>query len=311
MRQAEDWKYILGTGHWEAFRESKLDMADIHAAGRTWAAAIGGVQRPWLCWNVDHDWCLVQQKLVREVGWTPVVGFDPRVGPPPLVDGAICVDFNAPFGLPTMWLHFPLEFIFLFCDRIAFWHADLIMRRDKIRAVAERFASLPDGTAAAVVPNQGRLAILSPKKRRYWEVLGCSTRGSSRDQFENGCGWWRNFWMHPSTPASQAAERETYYYDSGAGIRFWHKKCRGRMTLIPERYVSEGHCTRIGRKDYVEASKNDYTRDLSKELSLNTDLREVCDRLGVGDLVGETGGSRARRGGGCTPTGSTGSDAYC
>jgi hypothetical protein len=61
----------------------------------------------------------------------------------------------------------------------------------------------------------------------------------------------------------------------------------------------------------VEASKNDYTRDLSKELSLNTDLREVCDRLGVGDLVGETGGSKARRGGGCTPTGSTGSDAYC
>ena len=54
------------------------------------------------------------------------------------------------------------------------------------------------------------------------------------------------------------------------------------MTLIPEGYVLEGHCTRIGRKDYVEASKNDYTRDLSKELSLNSDLREVCDRLAWG-----------------------------
>ena len=246
---------------------------------------LDGVELPWLCWNVDPDWCLVQQKLVREVGWTPVVGFDPRVGPPALIDGAICIDFNQPFGLPTMWLHFPLEFIFLFCDRMAFWHADLILRREKMRAIAERFANLPDGTGAAVLPTEGRLAVLSPKKRRYWEVLGCNTRGSSRDQFESGCGWWMNFWMHPATPAAEAAERKTYYYDSGTGIRFWHKKCGGRMMLIPESFVSEGHCTRIGRKDYVEASPNDYKRDLSKELSLNSDLREVCDRLGVGDLL--------------------------
>jgi hypothetical protein len=286
VRPDEDWKYILGTGHWEAFRELKLDMTVIHAAAKKWAAVLDGVKLPWLCWNVDRDWSLVQQKLVQEVGWTPVVGFDPRVGPPPLIDGAICIDFNEPFGLPTMWLHFPLEFTFLFCERMAFWHADLIMGRDKMRAIADRFARLPDGVGAAVAPNEGRLAFLSAKKRRYWEVLGCNTRGSSRDQFEKGCGWWMNFWMHPSTPANAVAERETYYYDSGSGIRFWHKKLGGKMMLIPERYVAEGHCTRIGRKDYREASPNTYKRNLSKELSLNSDLQEVCERLGVGDLVG-------------------------
>jgi hypothetical protein len=286
MRSVEDWRYILGTGHWEAFRELKCDMATIRSAAEKWAAALNGVRLPWLCWNVDHDWCVVQQKLVREVGWTPVVGFDPRVGPPPLIEGAICIDFNEAFGLPTMWLHFPLEFIFLFCDRMAFWHADLIMSREKMRAVAEQFANLPDGTGAAVVPIEGRLAILSPKKRRYWEVLGCNTRGASLDQFERGCGWWMNFWMHPSTPPGQVAERQSYYYDSGTGVRFWHRKCGGRMVIIPESYVSEGHCTRIGRNDYVEASQNNFTRNLSKELSLNSSLSEVCDRLGVGDLVG-------------------------
>jgi hypothetical protein len=46
---------------------------------------------------------------------------------------------------------------------------------------------------------------------------------------------------------------------------------------------------------------------LSKELSLNSDLREVCDRLCVGDLVGKTGRMTARRIGGCMPTGSSGS----
>jgi hypothetical protein len=294
MRSLGDWKYILGTGHWEAFRELKVQMEDIYTAAQKWAAALDDVKLPWLCWNVDHDWCLVQQKLIREVGWTPVVGFDPRVGPPPLIDGAICIDFNESFGLPTMWLHFPLEFIFLFCDRMAFWHADLIMRREKMQAVAKKFADLPDGTAAAVVPKEGRLAIFSPKRRRYWEVLGCSTRGSSREQFAKGCGWWMNFWMHPSTSNDMAVKRQGYYYDTGTGIRFWHKKCGGKMLLIPESYICEGHCTRIGRQNYIEASPNNFKRELSKELSLNNDLHEVCNRLGVGDLIADYGRTATR-----------------
>jgi hypothetical protein len=285
MYSNEDWNYIFGTGHWEAFHVGNKSMADIESAAARWAEQLVGVKRPWLCWNVDSDWCLVQQKLVSEVGWTPVVGFDPRVGPPKLVAGAILIDFNAPFGLPTMWLHFPLEFTFLLCDRMAFWHADLIMRREKMRKMADMFATLPDGAAAAVKPDEGVLACLSPRKRRYWEVVGCNTRGSSRSQFENGCGWWLNFWMHPSNSPDQRRIRIRYYHDSGSGIRFWHKHCGGDVRLIPNAYIEEGHCTRIGRKDYKAASPNTFRRDLSKEINLNNDLIEVCTRLGVADLL--------------------------
>ena len=286
MRSTEEWRYILGTGHWEAFRELKLSMDDIRAAAAGWAETLKGVERPWLCWNVDPAWCLVQQKLVKEVGWTPVVGFDPRVGQPPLVEGAIPIDFNKEMQLPTMWLHFPMEFIFLYCDRLAFWHADLIMPREKMRSIADRFAAMPDGMGAAVVQQERLLSRFLPsKQRRYWEVLGCSTRGASRDQFEKGAGWWMNFWMNPNTSPGQEAVRSHYYYDSGSGIRFWHRKLGGKMLLIPETFVATGHCTRITRSDYVEASPNNFKRELSKELSLNNDLLDVCTRMGVQDLV--------------------------
>lgn len=285
IRTTEEWRYIFGTGHWEAFNQLGVTMADVEVAVRPWAAALAGVKRAWLCWNVDPAWCVVQQKLVREVGWTPVVGFDPRVGPPPLVDGAICIDFNAHFKLPTMWMHFPMEFVFLFCDRLAFWHADLLVRRDRMRSIAAGFADLPDGAAAAVAPREGRLGFLSPKRRRYWELIGCNTRSASRQQFEDGCGWWMNFWMNPNNNPEMRIERSQYYYDSGSGIRYWHKKCGGKVKLIPEKFVAEGHCTRIGKKDYIENSPNNSQRNLNLELEKNFNLKNVCSELGLSNLV--------------------------
>jgi len=281
----EDWRYIFGTGHWEAFHQLGVTMADVEEAAKPWAEALAGVDRPWLCWNVDPAWCVVQQKLVREVGWTPVVGFDPRIGPPPLVDGAICIDFNSHFQLPTMWMHFPMEFVFLFCDRLAFWHADLLVRREKMRSIAESFSALPQGAASAVAPHEGRLAFLSPKQRRYWEVIGCNTRGASRHQFEAGCGWWMNFWMNPNNTRTMSDERSQYYYDSGTGMRYWHRKCGGDLRLIPERLIEEGHCTRIGKKDYKEKSPNNSKRNLGLELGENFQLKEVCRNLNIYDLV--------------------------
>ena len=44
-----------------------------------------------------------------------------------------------------MWLHFPLEFAFLFTEHLAFWHADLLVRRAKMVRYAAQFAALPDG----------------------------------------------------------------------------------------------------------------------------------------------------------------------
>lgn len=285
MPDTHDWNYILGTGHWEAVREKNLSIDDLLGIARGWGRQIGDIQRPWLCWNVDPAWCLVQQKLVVEAGWTPVVGGDPRAARPALLKESIFIDFNKELQLPTMWLHFPMEFIFAMAPRMAFWHADLLLRREKMEKLARSFADMPDGEAAAVRPRQGRLAFLSPRQLRYWEVIGCNTRAASKSQFDQGAGWWMNFWDHPSTPPAAREARSRYYYDSGSGVRCWHKKLGGHMHLIDEAYIEEGHCTRIGRKDYKEASPNNFTRNLTKELSLNNELTEVCGRLGIADLL--------------------------
>jgi hypothetical protein len=274
----------LGTGDWEAFCMSGVPIAELLGEADRWATSLQGIERPWLCWNVDDDWCLVQQRLVREIGWTPVVGFDPRVGPPPLVRGAVLLDFNEKLRLPAMWLHFPLEFAFRFSERLAFWHADCLIRVEKMRRFAEMFAALPDGEMAAVAPRVRWVRTFRPT--RYWEVLGCCTRGASRSQFENGCGWWMNFFKHPNTPVEEQAMRSRYYWDSGAGILFWRRRIGGIVHKIPEGDIAEGHFTFQRRKDYKRASPINFKRDLSKELSLNNDLGAACDRLGIGHLLG-------------------------
>ena len=108
-----------GKGNWEEFPGVPLET--VHEAAAEWRRALAGVTRPWLCWNVSERWGRLQQRLIQEVGWTPVVGYDPRCGPPAAVlPGSILIDFNSHFGFEVMWPHFPLEFAFLFTDRLAF-----------------------------------------------------------------------------------------------------------------------------------------------------------------------------------------------
>jgi hypothetical protein len=284
-RTDENIPYRVGSGDWAGFRLSNLTLDQVLEEADRWADSFRGIERPWLCWNVDNDWCQVQQRLVREVGWTPVVGFDPRAGRPSLIPGAVLIDFNARLKLPSMWMHFPLEFIFRFCDRLAYWHADCLLRMEKMRRYAAMFAALPDGEMAAVRPIGSTRHRLFPTRRRYWEVLACSTRGASRSQFENGCGWWMNFPVHPSSSPQQSARRAKYHYESGVGIRFWATKCGGVLHEIEASDIAEGHFTLIGRKDYKRASPINFKRDLSKELSLNNDLRMACAKLEISDLL--------------------------
>jgi len=284
-RTPENIPYRVGTGDWEGFRLSNLSIEQLLEEAGRWAESFRGIERPWLCWNVDDDWCYVQQRLVREVGWTPVVGFDPRAGRPSLIPGAVLVDFNERLRLPSMWMHFPLEFIFRFCDRLAYWHADCLLRLEKMHRYAQMFLELRDGEMAAVRPRGSWRQRLAPTRWRYWEVLACSTRGASRSQFENGCGWWMNFPMHPSVSPEQAARRAKYHYECGVGIRYWARHCRGIVREIPGAEIAEGHFTLIGRKDYKRASPVHFKRDLSKELSLNNDLRLACDKLEISHLL--------------------------
>src|SRR5688572_18738436 len=102
---ARGWDFFrregrIGTGDWDAFPASR--MPEIEKAAEAWSSKVQGVERPWLCWSIDPPWCYVQQQLVRAVGWTPIVGTDGSAPPPPLVEGAIFVDFNDRLCLPGM-----------------------------------------------------------------------------------------------------------------------------------------------------------------------------------------------------------------
>lgn len=277
--------YRIGVGNWSAF---DLRMELVYAAAQRWRSLLDGVARPWMCWNVDSDWCLMQQRLVSKMGWTPVVGSDPRAPRPVLIRGAVFVDFNADFGFPTMWMHFPLEFAFLFAERLAFWHSDLLVRTDKLRELAELFVGLPDGSMAATEPRRRLSQIFRTSTLRYWELIGCTTRGASRSQFENGCGWWMNIAAHPNCPSEQERRRrQRIFWDHGVGIRYWAKNYLGNVVTIKEDLVAEGHCTRIGNKEYRRLSVDNATRLLPAELRQNFDLARVCRTLGLEGLLDE------------------------
>ena len=270
--------YRAGKANWDAFRFS---MDEVRKAAREWESALHGVHKPWLCWNVDSDWCLVQQRLVKDMGWTPVIGFDPRAGAPELIEGAILIDFNKYFKFPALNMVFPLEFVFLYADRLAFWHSDLLVRPEKLRKLASLFADLNDGETAAVDCRAGFFRRLHGQRGRFWELIGCTTRGASHDQYRRGSSWWRHIECHPECPAGEKerARRLKYPYDHGGGILYWSDHYGGRVIPINQELVEEGHCTGIGRKDYVRFSPQDERRDLSRELSENYDLFEVCNKL--------------------------------
>jgi hypothetical protein len=273
-----------GAGNWSKWTQP---LDPIYEAAADWRQALAGVERPWLCWNVSPRWCLLQQRLVQAVGWTPVVGYDPRNGAPPLADGALLVDFNARLRLPIMYYMFVLDFVHLFAPRLAFWHADLLVRLPVLRDVAARFDALADGEMSAVLDVGGRRNLLFPSRHRYWELLGCTTRGASESMFRTGTGWWRHFNRHPNTPADPAerARRDKIFYDFGYGIMYWKRRCGGRVHDIDQRPLLEGHCTSINRPDYKRVGPEGPTRNLGAEIDLNYDIAEVARRLEIDHLL--------------------------
>ncbi len=286
-----DYDVILaqfGQGNWQSFRALDIDLAELKAISAEWGRQLESVEHPWLCWNVNEDWCLVQQKLVTEAGWTPLVGFDPRVGPPGRsLPNAVVFDFNADLGLPILYPHFALEFAFQFCARIAFWHSDLLIRREKMAGLGRIFRALKDGQTAATWVEPGLRHAFSERHKRYWELVGCTTRGASRDQFEKGCGWWMAYWAHPNQTDADRIKRK-YYWDHGAGIYYWDKRAHGDVVVIPGKDYEEGHFTKIGNKDYVrtrEPGGTDARRKMSEEIVRYFDFDQACTKLGLTDML--------------------------
>jgi hypothetical protein len=279
---------VLGHGNWKEFNlPFDIVYRDIvYRAAAEWKQALTGVDRPWLCWNVSARWCVLQQRLVREAGWTPVVGFDPRAGAPPIEPGGILIDFNQHFQFPVMFFMFPLEFAFLFAPRLAFWHADLLCRASRMRELAEVFDALKDGEMAAVLDTGGRRYRLAFRRHRFWELAGCTTQGASRDQFQKGAGWWRWFAHHPNCPDdTERARRLKYSDDFGFGVMYWKRRCGGKVVSIPSGPIQEGHCTSIAKKDYKRVGPEGDTRNMPAELDLNYDLEQVARRLGIAHLL--------------------------
>lgn len=285
-----------GQGNWGAFRQLGLELSQVTEAATKWARQLEGIERPWLCWNVDEDWCLVQQQLAESAGWTPIVGFDPRVGPPKkLVKTAVVIDFNKDIGLPVMYPHFPLEFAYLFAGRLAFWHSDLLVRLPLLKSLANLFLTLKDGQTAVTKHSPGLRHVFSINKQRHWELIGCTTREASRRQFESGCGWWMEFWEHPNCPSeAERNKRKRYYWDHGTGIYYWDKVVGGDVFVIKDRAIHEGHFTKIGKKDYKSSfarNSSDAQRLMFQEINENFELKTACDELDLLDFIDKVNGA--------------------
>jgi hypothetical protein len=278
---ADEQAFRTGRGNWEA---CTLGLERLLEAAAGWAGALNGVERGWLCWHVDPDRSLVQQRLVRHAGWTPVVGFDPRAGPPPVIAEAVPVDFNRTLRLPVLYPHFVLEFAFAFIDRLAFWHSDLLLTEADMKHFAGLFGDLQDGAMAAVPSPSGWRRWLAGPKRRYWELLGCTTHGASRRQFDQGAGWWMHFNRHPNFAGDRTARR---HWEYGCGIDYWKRSLGGRVVEIDERRIAYGHFTRINQNAYVATASNNVFRDLSQDIRQNYDLGACLAELNLSHLLAE------------------------
>lgn len=267
--RAAEKAYRIGRGNWDAF---DLGIETVLRAAEHWKAAIGELHRPWLCWSVDGDWSIVQQRLVRGAGWTPVVGFDPRAGRPPAIPEAVVVDFNRSLNLPVLFPHFVLEYAFAFSERLAFWHSDLLLTEAHMAAFARQFAGLEDGAMAAVADPSGWRRWIAGPKRRYWELLGCTTRGASRSQFDQGSGWWMHFSKHPNFRGRRDGK---FHWEYGCGIEHWKRALGGSVSDIDGRRIAYGHFTRINRRGYVARERNNVFRNLQVDIAENYDL-EAC-----------------------------------
>jgi hypothetical protein len=280
--------YMTGKGNWNNFQ---LDISYVLEVMRSFSSDFQGIEKPWLVWNVDPEWCLVQQKLVELAGWTAIVGGDPRAKKPILLPKSVYIDFNRDLNLPMMHPLFPVEFSWLFTHKIAFWHSDLLIRPKLMKEYARNFELLKDGDMAVTIPKRSIIMKLQNKYDRYWELLACTTRKASENQFENGSGWFSNIIYHPKADPDDLKNRSSVYWDHGAGIKYWHLNFASKDTnflKIPESKIEEGHCTRIRNSKYTPRSPNNAKRDLSKDLIHNYSLEEECKRLELNNLFVET-----------------------
>jgi hypothetical protein len=271
QKSPEERHRAKGHGNWACWDTAELEQLSVAAA--RWAAELPPGDRYWLCWNTQDDWCRLQQRLVLEVGWTPVVGVDrSQVAEPTILPGAIRLDFQAGLPAPDMWMHFPLELVFEWADRLAFWHSDLLLPLPVMRDYARRFERLAGPVTAAVY---SRRNVFRPRSwdnaDRWFEVIGCTTREASQGQFQCGGGWWKHFQNHPN--CGPVPDLVNYHWDHGGGIRYWQRVHGGEVDRLwfNDRY----HVSHYHRPDL---------RPRGTPLA-GVDLEQVADELKIARLL--------------------------
>jgi hypothetical protein len=270
----ENRRVHKGTGNWACWEPEELGT--LLAAAQRWARQVPRGDKYWLCWNINDRWCRLQQRLVLENGWIPIVGADCTVQKPTVVDGALFIDFNNGLDMPQIWPHFVMEFIFAWVDRLAFWHADILMPRAKLRDYARRFEAMKGPLTAAVFCRRNNF--FRPRcwdnAVRWWELIGCTTREASQSQFDCGGGWWRHFQNHPN--CAPVRHLDHYHWDSGGGIRYWQKEHGGQV--IRTRLDSQYH--------FSATNRTGFPRGVYKGNALDMlDLSEIARRFGIADLL--------------------------
>ncbi len=249
-----------GRGNWACWDHAENDI--LVAAAERWSKSVPPGDRYWLCWSVDDAWCRMQQKLILEIGWTPVVGADASItGRTTVLPGAIFIDFLDDLPMPDVWTHFPLELVFGWVDRLAFWHADVLLPRLVLRDYARQFEQLRGPvTAAAYSPRDRFQPRTWNNNDRWFEVIGCTTRAASRSQWECGGGWWRHFQNHPNCAVVPDLHR--YSWDHGGGIRYWSEALGGQTCRLA--FDARYHVSTYHRPDLRPAGRPLGAADLPK-----------------------------------------------
>lgn len=189
-------------------------------------------------------------------------------------------------------MHFPLEFVYLFSDVLAFWHSDVLPPKDQMLQIAQDFDSIQPGEIIGVVdapsiPRRIRRFLRGPRQlsyinaTRWFEVIGCTTAQASKSQFDSGCGWWRYPQCHPNT--SEAVKQLNPHNEHGVGCWIWTKHFSGRgrslsVNIHPYHYNDQRNNPRG-----LEGDRSfDTTSELFKaaELQDNYDLDALADSLG-------------------------------
>ena len=188
-----------------------------------------------------------------------------------------------------MYPHFPIELAFIWIDKLAFWHSDFLIRLDLMKNIARDFQHLKNGSCWVTRPDIGLFRTITGRQKRYWELLGCTTKNASRSQWNHGTGWWMNFYMHPNCPDNRERKRrKRYYFDHGTGVYFWEKKLRGTVMKIPESLIKEGHFTRIGNPEFKRSTPkgtSDSMRSMEWDLNQNINLSQAAKFLNLENFL--------------------------